>query len=379
MVKFSAKTLKAIVIGWVWIECYALRTWDSDKHTFLLKPTIYTLKIMKAISLFSGCGGDTLGMKMANIDVVGYSELKTKFCETHDSNFTNCTLIGNDITKIPDEDFQKYEGKVDLIFAGFPCQGFSHGGKKEPNDPRSQMYLQFSRAMRIIKPKYIIGENVKGLLSRKTPDGENFFKVIINEFKNSGYTCTHRVCKATEFGVPQLRERLIILGKRGDEAPTFSELPEQLSVPNLKNIIKFDMTGALEVNPETFKDIPDECIMTDLTNTEDENNPHPYIVRQRDNDFGFSFGKRISAIHSEIIDIRNPSKTIICTYDHQPRLLVPLRNAKGCFLRTMTPDELKQVQGFPSDYKLCGSTKEQIVQVGNAVPPAMIKWVCEGL
>jgi DNA (cytosine-5)-methyltransferase 1 len=119
--------------------------------------------------------------------------------------------------------------------------------------------------------------------------------------------------------------------------------------------------------------------MTDLTNTEDENNPHPYIVRQRDNDFGFSFGKRISAIHSEIIDIRNPSKTIICTYDHQPRLLVPLRNAKGRFLRTMTPDELKQVQGFPSDYKLCGSTKEQIVQVGNAVPPAMIKWVCEGL
>ena len=334
---------------------------------------------MKAISLFSGCGGDTLGMKLANIDVVGYSELKTKFCETHDSNFTNCTLIGNDITKIPDEDFKKYEGKVDVIFAGFPCQGFSHGGKKDPNDPRSQMYLQFSRAMRIIKPKYIIGENVKGLLSRKTPDGGNFFEVILNEFKNSGYTCTHRVCKAVEFGVPQLRERLIILGKRGDEAPTFSELPEQLSVPNLKNIIKFDMTGALEVNPETFEDIPDECIMTDLTNTEDENKPHPYLVRQRDNDLGFSFSKRISAIHSEIIDIRKPSKTIICTYDHQPRLLVPLRNAKGCFLRTMTPDELKQVQGFPSDYKLCGTTKEQIIQVGNAVPPAMISWVCQEL
>ena len=247
---------------------------------------------MKAISLFSGCGGDTLGMKMSNIDVVGYSELKTKFCETHDANFTNCTRIGNDIIKIPDEEFKKYEGKVDIIFAGFPCQGFSHGGKKDPTDPRSQMYLQFSRAMKIIKPKYIIGENVKGLLSRKTPNGENFFNVIINEFKNSGYTCTHRVCKATEFGVPQLRERLIILGKRGDEAPSFCDLPASTN-PHLKNIIKFDMTGALEVNPETFEDIPDECIMTDMSNNEDENNPHPYLVRQRDNDFGFSFGKKL--------------------------------------------------------------------------------------
>jgi len=333
---------------------------------------------MKAISLFSGCGGDTLGMKLANIEVVGYSELKPKFCDTHDANFNECTLIGNDITKISDDDFKKYEGKIDIIFAGFPCQGFSHGGKKDPTDPRSQMYLQFSRAMRIIKPKYIIGENVKGLLSRKTPNGDNFFDVIINEFKNSGYTCAHRVCKATEFGVPQVRERLIILGKRGDEAPSFKELPASTQT-NLENILSFDMTGALQVPEDTFNGIPPECILTDLTNDEEGSNPHPYIVRQNQQNLGFSFGKRESAYHCEIVDIRKPSKTIICTYDHQPRLLVPLRNSKGCWVRTMFPDELKQIQGFPHDYKLCGTTKEQIIQVGNAVPPAMIRWVCEGL
>lgn len=333
---------------------------------------------MKAISLFSGCGGDTLGMHAAGIEVVGYSELKKTFCETHDANFPGCTLIGNDITKISDEEFQKYEGKVDIIFAGFPCQGFSHGGKKDPDDPRSQMYLQFSRAMRIVKPKYIIGENVKGLLTRKTPDGNKFFDVILNEFKDAGYTCTHRICKATEFGVPQKRERLIIIGKRGDEAPTFAELPEHQNV-DLRNIIKFNMHGALAVPAEVFNDIPDDCILTDMTNTETENNPHSYIVRHHANNTGFSFGKRVSKYHIEIVDIRKPSKTIICTYDHQPRLLIPLKNANGTFLRTMTPDELKQIQGFPEDYTLNGKLKEQITQVGNAVPSQIVSWVCKSI
>jgi DNA (cytosine-5)-methyltransferase 1 len=332
---------------------------------------------MKAISLFSGCGGDTLGMKLANIEIVGYSELKKKFCETHDANFPSCTLIGNDITKITDDAFRVYEGKVDVIFAGFPCQGFSQGGKKDPTDPRSQMYLQFSRAMRIIKPKFIVGENVKGLLTRKTPDGDKFFDVIINEFKDAGYTCTHRVFRADEVGVPQKRDRLIILGQRGDTVPVIRE-PIKTHVPNLLNIIKFSMVGALRVDPDTFNGIPAECILTDMSNLEEGNNPHPYIVRQRDQGLGFSFGKRISPYHAEIIDIRSPSKTIICTYDHQPRLLVPQKNASGCFLRTMNPGELKQIQGFPVDYTLCGSTKEQIIQVGNAVPPAIVTWVCNG-
>ena len=71
----------------------------------------------------------------------------------------------------------------------------------------------------------------------------------------------------------------------------------------------------------------------------------------------FSFGKRISPIHCEIIDIRSPSKTIICTYDHQPRLFVPVKNKSGCYLRVILPDELKQIQGFPENYILKGKMK----------------------
>jgi DNA (cytosine-5)-methyltransferase 1 len=91
----------------------------------------------------------------------------------------------------------------------------------------------------------------------------------------------------------------------------------------------------------------------------------------------FSFGKRISPIHCEIIDIRKPAKTIICSYEHQPRLFVPLKNSSGYYLRMLLPKELKQIQGFPVDYKLCGNQKEQIIQIGNAVPPPLIQAVVE--
>jgi len=92
-----------------------------------------------------------------------------------------------------------------------------------------------------------------------------------------------------------------------------------------------------------------------------------------------SFGKRESPYQLEVVDVRGPSKTIICTYDHQPRLLVPVENATGCYVRTLLPDELKQIQGFPADFIVCGNTKQQIKQIGNAVPPPLIAAVIKQL
>lgn len=334
-----------------------------------------------AISLFSGCGGDTLGMKMAGLDVIGYSELKPKFCKTHDANFPNSKCIGNDITKISDDTLRAYRGKVDVVFAGFPCQSFSHGGKKDAKDPRGQLYLQFVRVVDIIKPKLIIGENVKGLLSRKTADGEKFIDVIQKAFEDIGYKCSHKVYKCHEYGIPQARERLIILGSP-DGKVCLPDSPE--NPKGLLKIVKFNMEGTLRVPSDMFKGIPSECVLTDMDNADEGGGAHPYLKSRLEktedldpekHKYGFSFGKRVSPTHCEIIDIRKPSKTIICTYEHKPRLFVPQRNRVGCFLRSLTPDELKQIQGFPPDYELCGSRKDQIIQVGNAVPPPLIEKV----
>jgi DNA (cytosine-5)-methyltransferase 1 len=531
---------------------------------------------MKAISLFSGMGGDSLGMVNAGLDLVAYSEKEKVFRETHDLNFKKCKAlgeaVGGDITKIPDSEFQAYANDVDMIFAGFPCfvkgtqvltdvgyknieevtldmklathtgrfqsivniqrkiytgamytvlynnhkevvcteehpfyvrtynkhntfeepkwkavkkltmndfcgmvmnphiesivnnnttemkpnnkgmcfcekhiiettdengrvyktdneytwhqpisftrynveneevynfevdtdnsyivenlivhncQGFSQAGKKDANDVRNTMFSQFLRATRLIMPKYIIGENVKGLLTREMNDGRKYIDVIVSEFENIGYKIKYKIFKTENYGIPQKRERLVIIGSRtGGKL----EFPDEVSgVPNLKNIVKFNMTGAIKIGKDDFdmNTIPAECILTDMENEEDENKPHPYLrlkAKTRNESYGektydnmLSFGKRDSPIHCEIIDIRRPSKTIICSYEHQPRLFVPLKNKNGYYLRCLLPDELKQIQGFPSDYKIVGNLKQQIVQIGNSVPPVLIKLVAESL
>jgi DNA (cytosine-5)-methyltransferase 1 len=274
------------------------------------------------------------------------------------------------------------------------CQGFSNAGKKKEDDPRNTMFLEFLRVTKLTKPKMIIGENVKGLLSRKATNGEMYIDIIVSEFDKIGYNVIYQVFKCEEYGVPQSRERLIILGIKKDNPYGWNlSFPKPLNTkPNMLSIVKYNMTGAVKVEADWFKDIPAECIltdMTDLTAYKSNNGGHPYLVSQivadgedcfyagKQHEYLFSFGKRNSPIHCEIIDIRKPSKTIICTYEHQPRLFVPLKNASGCYLRMLLPDELKQIQGFPSDYILCGSIKEQIIQIGNAVPPPLIKAIVE--
>ena len=277
------------------------------------------------------------------------------------------------------------------------CQGFSNGGKKLPDDPRNTLFREFARSATLIKPKYIIGENVDGLLSRKTATGENYIDVIVAEFEKIGYNVTYQVCHTVRYGIPQLRKRLVYVGIRKDLDKTFV-FPEPLNdgktnLPNLLNIIQFSMEGAIKIEPDDFDmtTIPPECILTDMENDdgEDTDNIHPYLrlkAKKRDEEYAgkvhhslLSFSKRDSPIHCEIIDIRNPSKTIICSYDHQPRLLVPLRNKNGYYIRCILPDELKQIQGFPADFKLFGSKKEKVKQIGNAVPPPLIQQIVKKL
>jgi DNA (cytosine-5)-methyltransferase 1 len=362
---------------------------------------------VKAISLFSGMGGDSLGMMNAGCDVIAFNEFDKHAINSHELNFPDSTLICDasqkkekdktNIQLIPDAVFSAYKDEGELIFAGFSCQGFSNGGKKLPDDPRNSLFRDFARVTNCIRPKYIIGENVDGLLSRKTATGENYIDVIVAEFEKIGYNITYQVCHTVRYGVPQLRKRLIIVGIRKDLDKTFV-FPEPLNdgktnLPNLLNIIQFSMEGAIKIEPDDFDmtTIPSECILTDMENDdgEDTDNIHPYLrlkAKKRGEEYAgkvhhclLSFSKRDSPIHCEIIDIRKPSKTIICSYDHQPRLFVPLRNKNGYYIRCILPDELKQIQGFPADFKLLGSKKEKVRQIGNAVPPPLIQQIVKKL
>jgi len=346
-----------------------------------------------AISLFSGCGGDTLGLERAGFHVIAFSELKRPMIETHLANFPGSTLIqdvkgkATDILKIEDSQFDAYKGKADILFAGFPCQGFSKAGKKKADDPRNQMYLQFVRAAKAIRPLFIIGENVQGLEHMKSGPLETdppMLDVIRAAFEGIGYSLTHKVREATAFGVPQKRKRILLVGWDTERVKTFRSTAFWQAVDGnantpvtLRSFVTNTMEGAYPLTT-----VPEDFAVHALPVAQDATpvgTPHPYVKLKADAGL-LSCTKRESPIHSEIIDLDSPSKTVICTYGHQPRLLVGLRKPDGtAFARALLPQELKQIQGFPADYVLKGKPSEQVVQVGNAVPPPMIEAVAKAI
>jgi DNA (cytosine-5)-methyltransferase 1 len=350
---------------------------------------------MKAISLFSGCGGDTLGLERAGFEVVAFSEFNRAAIATHLQNFPNSEHIidpktkSSDITKIPNEVFQKYKG-ADIIFAGFSCQGFSRAGKKKVDDPRNQLYQHFVRATSQIKPRFIIGENVTGLASMRSGPKEDdplMLDIIRQAFRQIGYELTYKVLEGIDYGVPQKRKRILIIGwdtSRVTIDPAafwaaVSAFGAAKAMSVQRSFVKASLDGALLLTPnlvpEGFAtyalDVPNTAVI--------EGTPHPFVTLKA-NERLLSCSKRDSPVHSEIINLDAPSKTIICTYDHQPRLLVGLRKPNGhSYVRTLHPDELKQIQGFPADFVITGSLKEQITQIGNAVPPALVEAVASTL
>lgn len=347
---------------------------------------------MKAISLFSGMGGDTLGMQNAGVDVVAFSEYNKDTIESHMANFPDSKLIGDgDITKTTDDELKEYSD-VDIIFAGFPCQGFSNAGKKMPDDPRNTLFREFARATSVIKPKFIIGENVKGLLSRKNYDGEMYIDIIEREFKDLGYDICYGLVKCENHGVPQKRVRLFIVGHLSGTNPLSVSMVKGKPYINLPEEPEVGMRSFLESTLENSKEFDLDCVPEGSTiesNDDPSGDPHPYLLLKMDKvethywnpsankyqykgksfDNLFSFSKRDSPIHCEIVDIDKPAKTIICTYGHQPRMFVPLKKGSQGYVRAFTVNELKQIQTFPADFVVKGSVSSQITQIGNAVPP----------
>jgi len=350
-----------------------------------------------AISLFSGCGGDTLGLERAGLSVIAFSELKKTFSETHLANFPESKAIKDakgktsDITKIEDSQLILYEKKVDILFAGFPCQGFSNAGKKDKADPRNQLYTQFVRATKNIKPLFIIGENVQGLENMKSgplPTDPLIIEKIRKAFDEIGYSISYKIHEATQFGVPQKRKRVLIVGWDKIRVPNFQQnelwREVELNGKNNKKItmrefVTNSMEGAYEIPKNSIPDGFNQYALKVSQDALPTGTYHPYVKLKADANL-LSLSKRDSPIHSEIINLDSPSKTIICTYAHQPRLLVGLIKPEGqAYVRTLLPEELKQIQGFPLDYKLTGSLSEKIIQIGNAVPPPMIEAVAKAI
>lgn len=158
--------------------------------------------------LFSGCGGLDLGFINSGFDVVWANDFFKEAVETYKKNIGNHIILG-DITKIPSSEIPN---DFDVLLGGFPCQGFSIANiKRSMEDERNFLYKEMLRIIKDKQPKYFVAENVKGLLSMQKG---KVIEMIVNDFQELGYDVDYKLLKASDYGVPQNRERVFIIGNR---------------------------------------------------------------------------------------------------------------------------------------------------------------------
>lgn len=216
-----------------------------------------------AVDLFAGAGGMTLGFEQAGFDVLAAVELDPIHCAIHKFNFPFWKVLCKSVeytTGLEIRNSSEIENQeIDVVFGGPPCQGFSLIGKRSFDDPRNSLVFHFIRLVLELNPKYFVMENVKGMTVGKHKE---FIAEIIDKFENNGYKVNHnyQVLNAANYGVPQNRERLFLLGCRRDlELPNY---PDKITHPaklNTKSNTKSKKAVELPATPtvwEALQDLP---------------------------------------------------------------------------------------------------------------------------
>jgi DNA (cytosine-5)-methyltransferase 1 len=287
----------------------------------------------KVTSLFSGCGGLDLGFHGGFHFLRQYFE-KLKFytiyandidksaCVTYEKNFTKPIICGD----INDIDITSLEPS-DVVLGGFPCQDFSSAGKRRGfASKRGNLYKSMSQVISHMRPKLFLAENVKGLL---TIDGGTAISTIIADFEQLGYHISYQLLKVSEFGVPQKRERVIIIGTRKDILPRF-------------DFVQLEKNRASSVWQA----------IQDLEEHEEGGIENHY----------WSKAKRNKGQGNTIIDKDDFAPTMRA--EHHGNIEFHYSGK-----RRLSAREAARIQSFPDDFIFYPSTSSAYRQIGNAVPP----------
>jgi|GEM_PF-755351 len=322
----------------------------------------------KLVSLFSGCGGMDAGFEQAGYNRVWANDFDKDAQAVFRLNLG--AIDGRDITTVPEDEIPD----CDIITAGFPCQPFSNAGnRKGVYDTRGELYLECLRIIEKKKPKVVLFENVKGLLSSKHQSGKRLIDVIKGDLENIGYQVNYRVVNASDYGVPQNRERMILVAFRNDIGKVFEFPPIQtdksqltlrhiLDIPeNTPNQSAFwayspQAQNMIEQIPQggSWKNIPYE-------------NLSPRFQRIRDDMKRYhapNFYRRFSLdeINGTITASAQPEN---CGITH------PTQN------RRYTIREIARIQTFPDEFVFLDNSLKDIIAmykvIGNAVPVKLAK------
>jgi DNA (cytosine-5)-methyltransferase 1 len=311
------------------------------------------METLRVASLFCGCGGTDVGLKGAfdflgkhydanGMEIVYANDIDDNACAIFEKNF-GIKPDNRDIRTVASEELPEF----DILTGGFPCQSFSVVAQNPPRlgikDDRGMLFFEMCRILRERKPKCFIAENVKGIL---TANKKAAFPLILQEFENSGYDVKYTVLNAAAYGVPQKRERVIIVGFRKDLKIDFSFpapiIDDEEQYEALQSVIETEV-------PEKYF-FSEKAVAGMMKNREAMNKGRAQDVTKPCNTVGAHLAK---------VSLNSTDPVLF----------------SGGRYRRFTPREVARIQSFPEDFELVGSEGAQYRALGNAIPPVMFWYV----
>jgi DNA (cytosine-5)-methyltransferase 1 len=331
------------------------------------------------LDLFCGAGGLALGFERAGFSTLAGVDIDPQSLLTFAKNFPGARAICEDLATASPElrsYFKSLRGKVDVMVGGPPCQGFSIAGKRLIDDPRNQLYKHYIETVKLIRPQYVVIENVPTI---RTMGNGRVAQSILEDLGDLGYEVAVSTVNAADYGVPQNRKRTFFIGKRGGEPVGFPAIRTKLNKISTKDAID-DLPSV----DEYFEDAP-------IQYSQKPQNPYQELMRRGSrsisNHWSVAHTQKTRSIISLVPDGGN--------YKDLPKKLQGTRNVNIAWTRMSsqapsftidaghnhhfhysanrvpTVRESARIQSFPDSFVFLGNKTSQFRQVGNAVPPLL--------
>lgn len=323
---------------------------------------------MKVVSLFAGAGGLDLGFEKAGFEIPYANEYDKTIWETYEKNHLNTKLIKGDIRQIPDDVF---EGEIDGIIGGPPCQSWSEAGAlKGIDDPRGRLFYEYIRILKYKQPKFFLAENVKGMMANRHSQA---VKDIVEAFEGCGYNVTINLVNASDYGVAQDRKRVFYIGFRKDlkvdfhfPKPTTNEVEKKLTLKDIIWDLKDNAIPSLEANKTNgILKIPNHEYFTGAYSP-------IFMSRNRvrswdEQAFTIQASGRQSQLHPQAPKMVKVGKNRCIFVEGKENLY-----------RRLTVREAARVQGFPEDFIFYyKGLNDGYKMIGNAVPIELARVIAE--
>lgn len=307
----------------------------AEKIDQLLRPKSDTH--WTVLDLFAGCGGLSLGFESAGFKTTGY-EMEKRYVETYNKNLVG---ICHEQRLTSDTDFEPI---YDVVIGGPPCQPFSVGGNQKGIDDERNGFPAFINAVKKVKPKLWLFENVRGMLYAN----KWYLEEVINELESEGYQVDYKLLNAVNYGVPQNRERLFVVG----HTSTF-HFPK----PYLSKLTVGEAIGEL------------------VETTQDESK----ILTVSMDRYVANYEKASSCINPRDLYLHKPARTLTCRNTAAPTGDMQRVKLADGRRRRISVREAARLQSFPDWFEFAGTETNQYYQIGNAVPPLLALHLAESV